>query len=163
MSATKSPLSGVPDQQTYERLLQGLGAADVYRQIPLAFDPAALPRGIHIDPGIATFLKKIITALLYSVCIRNLAWFGNLPHTATRVQIDWSVIVALEYLWLEWAGKSSVISPLCCETIFLSRRLIWITQGPLRPIVSSFVGQFWCLGNLFFWNSFPAFAWTWSC
>lgn len=55
MSATKSPLSGVPDQQTYERLLQGLGAADVYRQIPLAFDPAALPRGIHIDPGIATF------------------------------------------------------------------------------------------------------------
>lgn len=57
MSATKSPLSGVPDQQTYERLLQGLGAADVYRQIPLAFDPAALPRGIHIDPGIDTFLK----------------------------------------------------------------------------------------------------------
>lgn len=55
MRATKSPLSGVPDQQTYERLLQGLGAADVYRQIPLAFDPAALPRGIHIDPGIATF------------------------------------------------------------------------------------------------------------
>lgn len=57
MSATKSPLSGVPDQQTYERLLQGLGAADVYRQIPLAFDPAALPRGIHIDPGIATFFS----------------------------------------------------------------------------------------------------------
>ncbi len=50
MSATKSPLPGVADQQTYERLL-GLGAADVYRQIPLAFDPAALPRGIHIDPG----------------------------------------------------------------------------------------------------------------
>lgn len=55
MSATKSPLPGVPDQQTYERLLQGLGAADVYRQIPLAFDPAALPRGIPIDPaGIST-------------------------------------------------------------------------------------------------------------
>lgn len=51
VSATKSPLPGVPDQQTYERLLQGLGAADVYRQIPLAFDPAALPRGIPIDPG----------------------------------------------------------------------------------------------------------------
>uniref|UniRef100_A0A673A071 Nuclear receptor corepressor 2 n=1 Tax=Sphaeramia orbicularis TaxID=375764 RepID=A0A673A071_9TELE len=51
MSATKSPLPGVPDQQTYERLLQGLGAADVYRQIPLAFDPAALPRGIPIDPA----------------------------------------------------------------------------------------------------------------
>ncbi len=54
MSATKSPLPGVPDQQTYERLLQGLGAADVYRQIPLAFDPAALPRGIPIDSGTAT-------------------------------------------------------------------------------------------------------------
>lgn len=53
MSATKSPLPGVPDQQAYERLLQGLGAADVYRQIPLAFDPAALPRGIPIDPGTA--------------------------------------------------------------------------------------------------------------
>lgn len=51
MSATKSPLPGVPDQQTYERLLQGLGAADVYRQIPLAFDPTALHRGIPIDPG----------------------------------------------------------------------------------------------------------------
>lgn len=57
MSATKSPLSAVPDQQTYERLLQGLGAAEVYRQIPLAFDPAALPRGIHIDPGISTVLS----------------------------------------------------------------------------------------------------------
>uniref|UniRef100_A0A8C2ZVS8 Nuclear receptor corepressor 2 n=1 Tax=Cyclopterus lumpus TaxID=8103 RepID=A0A8C2ZVS8_CYCLU len=51
MSATKSPLQGVPDQQTYERLLQGLGAADVYRQIPIAFDPASLPRGIPIDPA----------------------------------------------------------------------------------------------------------------
>lgn len=54
MSATKSPLQGVADQQTYERLLQGLGAADVYRQIPLAFDPSALPRGLPIDPGTAT-------------------------------------------------------------------------------------------------------------
>uniref|UniRef100_A0A672JII0 Nuclear receptor corepressor 2 n=1 Tax=Salarias fasciatus TaxID=181472 RepID=A0A672JII0_SALFA len=51
MSATKSPLSGVTDPQAYERLLQGLGASDVYRQIPLAFDPAALPRGIPIDPA----------------------------------------------------------------------------------------------------------------
>lgn len=53
MSTTKSPLPGVPDQQTYERLLQGLGA-DVYRQIPLAFDPSTLPRGIAIDPGKAS-------------------------------------------------------------------------------------------------------------
>uniref|UniRef100_A0A8C4IN46 Nuclear receptor corepressor 2 n=1 Tax=Dicentrarchus labrax TaxID=13489 RepID=A0A8C4IN46_DICLA len=59
MSATKSPLPGVPDQQTYERLLQGLGAADVYRQIPLAFDPAALPRGIPIDP--AYYLPRHLT------------------------------------------------------------------------------------------------------
>lgn len=58
VSATKSPL---PDQQTYERLLQNLGAStrlepatEMYRQIPLAFDPAALPRGIPIDPGTAT-------------------------------------------------------------------------------------------------------------
>ncbi|XP_055367301.1 nuclear receptor corepressor 2 isoform X4 [Betta splendens] len=45
MSATKSPLSSVTDQQTYERILE------VYRQMPLAFDPAAFPRGIPIDPA----------------------------------------------------------------------------------------------------------------
>lgn len=55
MRATKSPLSGVADQQTYERLL-GIGATDVYRQIPLAFDPAALPRGIPIEPGAANIV-----------------------------------------------------------------------------------------------------------
>lgn len=58
MSSTKSPLPGVPDQQTYERLLQGLGASDVYRQIPIAFDPAALPRGIPIEPGDVTVWGK---------------------------------------------------------------------------------------------------------
>lgn len=67
MSATKSPLSAVPDQQTYERLLQGLGA-EVYRQIPLAFDPAALPRGIHIDPGISTFLSYQLCQALRLSC-----------------------------------------------------------------------------------------------
>uniref|UniRef100_A0A3B3U7X8 Nuclear receptor corepressor 2 n=1 Tax=Poecilia latipinna TaxID=48699 RepID=A0A3B3U7X8_9TELE len=50
MRATKSPLTGVADQQAYERLLPGLGASDMYR-IPLTFDPAALPRGIAIDPA----------------------------------------------------------------------------------------------------------------
>ncbi|XP_064210111.1 nuclear receptor corepressor 2 isoform X6 [Anguilla rostrata] len=55
MSSTKSPLQGVaehhPTLATYAGLLQGLGA-DVYRgQIPLTFDPAALPRGIPIDPA----------------------------------------------------------------------------------------------------------------
>lgn len=64
MSATKSPLPGVPDQQAYERLLQGLGAADVYRQIPLAFDPAALPRGIPIDPGKDTQYFKTSSCFL---------------------------------------------------------------------------------------------------
>lgn len=59
MSATKSPLPSVAEQQaslaSYERLLQGLDPADVYRgQIPLAFDPSALPRGIPIDPGTVT-------------------------------------------------------------------------------------------------------------
>lgn len=48
MSATKSPLSSVTDQQTYERILQ---AAEVYRHMPIAFDHTALPRGIPIDPG----------------------------------------------------------------------------------------------------------------
>lgn len=35
-----------------------------------------------------------------------------------------SVIVALEYLNLEWVGKPPVISPPCCESSFLSGRLI---------------------------------------
>lgn len=75
MSATKSPLSAVPDQQTYERLLQGLGAADVYRQIPLAFDPAALPRGIHLDPGITMFLSHQLSEMVSS---------SPVPTTACR-------------------------------------------------------------------------------
>uniref|UniRef100_A0A7N8X6N7 Nuclear receptor corepressor 2 n=1 Tax=Mastacembelus armatus TaxID=205130 RepID=A0A7N8X6N7_9TELE len=60
LNATKSPLPGVPDQQTYERLLQGLGAADLFHQIPLTFDPAALPRGIPIDPA-AYYLPRHLT------------------------------------------------------------------------------------------------------
>uniref|UniRef100_A0A8C6Q107 Nuclear receptor corepressor 2 n=1 Tax=Nothobranchius furzeri TaxID=105023 RepID=A0A8C6Q107_NOTFU len=59
MSATKSPLPGVADPQTYERLLQGLGAPDMYRPIPIAFDPTALPRGIPIDP--AYYLPRHLT------------------------------------------------------------------------------------------------------
>ncbi|KPP71959.1 nuclear receptor corepressor 2-like, partial [Scleropages formosus] len=55
MSTTKSPLAGVAEHHaslaSYERLLQGL-SADMYRgQIPLTFDPTALPRGIPIDPA----------------------------------------------------------------------------------------------------------------
>lgn len=55
MSSTKSPLSA---DQTYERLLQSLGASEMYRQIPLPFDPAALPRGIHIDAAGVTAKNK---------------------------------------------------------------------------------------------------------
>ncbi|CAL1616291.1 unnamed protein product [Knipowitschia caucasica] len=57
MNTTKSPL---PDQQAYERLLQGLGAAEVYRQIPLQFDPSTIPRGISIDPA-AYYLPRHLT------------------------------------------------------------------------------------------------------
>lgn len=71
MSATKSPLPGVPDQQTYERLLQGLGATDVYRQIPIAFDPASLHRGIPMDPGTAT-VKENLLCFSYSDSRTNL-------------------------------------------------------------------------------------------
>uniref|UniRef100_A0A3Q0SM03 Nuclear receptor corepressor 2 n=1 Tax=Amphilophus citrinellus TaxID=61819 RepID=A0A3Q0SM03_AMPCI len=45
MSATKSPLSTVPDQQA---VFQSLGP-DMYRHISLAFDPTALGRSIPID------------------------------------------------------------------------------------------------------------------
>uniref|UniRef100_W5MFZ2 Nuclear receptor corepressor 2 n=1 Tax=Lepisosteus oculatus TaxID=7918 RepID=W5MFZ2_LEPOC len=63
MSATKSPLTGVQEHHaslaSYERLLQGAGAADIYRgQIPLTFDPATLPRGIPIDPAAAYYLPR---------------------------------------------------------------------------------------------------------
>lgn len=70
MSATKSPLPGVPDQQTYERLLQGLGAAEVYRQMPIAFDPASLPRGIPIDPGTVTVkISARVPSQVFSVIL----------------------------------------------------------------------------------------------
>lgn len=55
MSSTKSPLTVGEHTASlaYERILQGLGT-DMYRgQIPLTFDPASLPRGIPIDPGIS--------------------------------------------------------------------------------------------------------------
>lgn len=53
VSSTKSPLGEHTASLAYERILQGLGT-DMYRgQIPLPFDPATLPRGIPIDPGIA--------------------------------------------------------------------------------------------------------------
>lgn len=71
MSATKSPLPGVPDQQAYERLLQGLGA-DMYRQIPLTFDPAALPRGIPLDPGTSAVRadkRKPMSLVLHVACV----------------------------------------------------------------------------------------------
>ncbi|XP_041083927.1 nuclear receptor corepressor 2-like isoform X2 [Polyodon spathula] len=56
VSANKSPHAGVPDHHpslaSYEQLLRGVGAAELYRgQIPLTFDPASLPRGIPMEPA----------------------------------------------------------------------------------------------------------------
>uniref|UniRef100_A0A8C2I2S9 Nuclear receptor corepressor 2 n=1 Tax=Cyprinus carpio TaxID=7962 RepID=A0A8C2I2S9_CYPCA len=52
VSSTKSPMTVGEHTASlaYERILQGLGA-EMFRQIPLPFDPAALPRGIPIDPA----------------------------------------------------------------------------------------------------------------
>lgn len=53
----KSPHSTVPEHHThplspYEHLLRGVGGVDLYRgHIPLAFDPASIPRGIPLDAG----------------------------------------------------------------------------------------------------------------
>ncbi|XP_063820660.1 nuclear receptor corepressor 2 isoform X13 [Pseudophryne corroboree] len=54
MSSSKSPHTTVPEHMhamsTYEHLLRGVSQADLYRgHIPLAFDPAALTRGIPLE------------------------------------------------------------------------------------------------------------------
>lgn len=53
----KSPHSAVPEHHPhpispYEHLLRGVSGVDLYRgHIPLAFDPASIPRGIPLDAG----------------------------------------------------------------------------------------------------------------
>ncbi|XP_031426191.1 nuclear receptor corepressor 2 isoform X4 [Clupea harengus] len=58
MSSTKSPQPGLAEHQAslaFERLLQGLNP-DAYRgQMPIAFDPNSMPRGIPIDPAAAAY------------------------------------------------------------------------------------------------------------
>lgn len=77
MRATKSPLTGVADQQAYERLLPGLGASEMYR-IPLSFEPAALPRGIAIDPGKSQHVNLVLFQDIHSVCFQLLRRDYNL-------------------------------------------------------------------------------------
>lgn len=60
--STKSPLAVGEHTASlaYERIMQGLGT-DMYRgQIPLQFDPATLPRGIQIEPGICSIAAQIL-------------------------------------------------------------------------------------------------------
>ncbi|XP_060049263.1 nuclear receptor corepressor 2 isoform X5 [Erinaceus europaeus] len=60
----KSPHSTVPEHHThplspYEHLLRGVGGVDLYRgHIPLAFDPASIPRGIPLDAAAAYYLPR---------------------------------------------------------------------------------------------------------
>ncbi|XP_015422704.1 PREDICTED: nuclear receptor corepressor 2 [Myotis davidii] len=57
----KSPHSAVPEHHPhplspYEHLLRGVSGVDLYRgHIPLAFDPAAIPRGIPLDAAAAAY------------------------------------------------------------------------------------------------------------
>lgn len=56
LTNSKSPHAPVPDHHhpisPYEHLLRGVSGVDLYRgHIPLAFDPAAIPRGIQLEAG----------------------------------------------------------------------------------------------------------------
>ncbi|XP_059532221.1 nuclear receptor corepressor 2 isoform X3 [Myotis daubentonii] len=57
----KSPHSAAPEHHPhplspYEHLLRGVSGVDLYRgHIPLAFDPAAIPRGIPLDAAAAAY------------------------------------------------------------------------------------------------------------
>ncbi|XP_077917236.1 nuclear receptor corepressor 2 isoform X17 [Halichoerus grypus] len=60
----KSPHSAVPEHHPhpispYEHLLRGVSGVDLYRgHIPLAFDPASIPRGIPLDAAAAYYLPR---------------------------------------------------------------------------------------------------------
>lgn len=56
LTNSKSPHAPVADHHhpisPYEHLLRGVSGVDLYRgHIPLAFDPAAIPRGIQLEAG----------------------------------------------------------------------------------------------------------------
>lgn len=63
LTNSKSPHAPVADHHhpisPYEHLLRGVSGVDLYRgHIPLAFDPAAIPRGIQLEAG--TFGKGTV-------------------------------------------------------------------------------------------------------
>uniref|UniRef100_A0A7M4FNR7 Nuclear receptor corepressor 2 n=1 Tax=Crocodylus porosus TaxID=8502 RepID=A0A7M4FNR7_CROPO len=63
MSSSKSPHATVSDHHhpmsPYEHLLRGVSGVDLYRgHIPLAFDPAAIPRGIQLEAAAAYYLPR---------------------------------------------------------------------------------------------------------
>ncbi|NWX97085.1 NCOR2 protein, partial [Nothoprocta ornata] len=63
LSSSKSPHAPVPEHHhpisPYEHLLRGVSGVDLYRgHIPLAFDPAAIPRGIQLEAAAAYYLPR---------------------------------------------------------------------------------------------------------
>ncbi|XP_042721940.1 nuclear receptor corepressor 2 isoform X11 [Lagopus leucura] len=63
LTNSKSPHAPVPDHHhpisPYEHLLRGVSGVDLYRgHIPLAFDPAAIPRGIQLEAAAAYYLPR---------------------------------------------------------------------------------------------------------
>ncbi|NWR76524.1 NCOR2 protein, partial [Centropus unirufus] len=63
LTNSKSPHTPVPDHHhpisPYEHLLRGVSGVDLYRgHIPLAFDPAAIPRGIQLEAAAAYYLPR---------------------------------------------------------------------------------------------------------
>ncbi|XP_053862059.1 nuclear receptor corepressor 2 isoform X10 [Malaclemys terrapin pileata] len=63
---SKSPHATLSDHHhpisPYEHLLRGMSGVDLYRgHIPLAFDPAAIPRGIQLEAAAAYYLPRHLT------------------------------------------------------------------------------------------------------
>ncbi|KAM6246897.1 nuclear receptor corepressor 2 isoform 10-T10 [Porphyrio hochstetteri] len=63
LTNSKSPHAPVADHHhpisPYEHLLRGVSGVDLYRgHIPLAFDPAAIPRGIQLEAAAAYYLPR---------------------------------------------------------------------------------------------------------
>ncbi|XP_061459047.1 nuclear receptor corepressor 2 isoform X2 [Rhineura floridana] len=67
MASSKSPHTTLADHHhpisPYEQLLRGVSGVDLYRgHIPLAFDPAAIPRGIPLEAAAAYYLPRHLAA-----------------------------------------------------------------------------------------------------
>ncbi|XP_075754603.1 nuclear receptor corepressor 2 isoform X6 [Pelodiscus sinensis] len=63
ITSSKSPHATLVDHHhpisPYEHLLRGMSGVDLYRgHIPLAFDPAAIPRGIQLEAAAAYYLPR---------------------------------------------------------------------------------------------------------